>query len=93
MSPITTNVLYVKKLIVGTITLSMPCLKTARKIKVRNLPLKGGEEVQPIFLRMSLKAESKQTFLDLLREFKEVSTWTYIQMPKLDPITRHINIT
>lgn len=51
-----------------------------------------GNECQPIFRSAHLSAHLKQSILDLLKKFKNVSTWTYVEMPRLDPQLVKINL-
>lgn len=52
------------------------------------------KEVQPIFMSASLPTELRRVLLDLLKGFKDVSAWTYIEMPELGQhlVTHKLNI-
>lgn len=53
-----------------------------------------GKESQPIFISVSFFTDLKQELLGLMRESKDVFTWTYAEMLKLDPqlVTHQLNI-
>lgn len=55
---------------------------------------KERKEVQSIFLSASLLVELKQEVRDLLKEFKHIFAWTYVEMPGLDSqlVTHQLNI-
>lgn len=44
-----------------------------------------GKEAQAIFISASLSVDLRRALIDLLKDYKDVFAWIYLEMPRLDP--------
>ena len=53
--------------------------------KIKEINLRSIENPRPIFLSMNLSQEEGHDYMQLMIEYKDVFTWSYKEMPGLDP--------
>ena len=56
---------------------------TVDELKELNLGI--DEEPRPIYVSLLLTPEEESKYFELLMEYKDMFTWTYKEMPGLDP--------
>ncbi|EOY32790.1 Uncharacterized protein TCM_040805 [Theobroma cacao] len=53
--------------------------------KLKEVNIGTTKEPHPTFISSSLSPEEKKSYFDLLTKYRHVFTWTYKEMPRLDP--------
>ena len=53
--------------------------------ELKEVNLGTEEDKRPIFLNASLSVEEEQSYVKLIKEYRDVFAWSYKEMPGLDP--------
>ena len=62
--------------------------------ELKEINIGSAEDFKPICVNANLSPEEEIAYIELLKEYKDVFTWTYKEMPGLDPkvVVHHLSI-